>query len=82
MKSSFLILLSLFCITSGYSQNYPFPQNSIYKYGIYPLNRNHTDADSVYTNWKASHVTAQGAGGYRRVLWDTLRATVSALTDS
>jgi endo-1,4-beta-D-glucanase Y len=77
MKSSFLILLSLFCITSGYSQNYPFPQNSIYKYGIYPLNRNHTDADSVYTNWKASHVTAQGAGGYRRVLWDTLRATVS-----
>ncbi len=70
-------MLSLFCLTSGYSQNYPFHQNSIYKYGIYPLNRNHADVDSVYVNWKASHITGQGSGGYRRVLWDTLRATVS-----
>jgi len=42
-----------------------------------PSNRNHIDVDSAYTNWKNNHVTSQGAGGYRRVLWDTLKATVS-----
>lgn len=64
---------------AGYchSQNFPFPQNSTYSYGIMPSNKNHIDADTVYTNWKNKHVTSQGAGGYRRVIWDTLSATVS-----
>ncbi|CAF3692745.1 unnamed protein product [Rotaria sp. Silwood1] len=42
-----------------------------------PSNRNHNDVDTVYTNWKNNHVTTQGAGGYHRVIWDTLSATVS-----
>ncbi len=77
MKTTIIILLTLICLSSGYAQNYPFPQNEVYKYGIYPSNRNHTDLDTTFTNWKARHVTSQGAGGYRRVLWDTLRITVS-----
>lgn len=77
MKIISLIAILIFCYSTVNAQNYTFPQNEIYKYGIYPLNRNHTDADTAFANWKARHVTAQGAGGYRRVLWDTLRITVS-----
>lgn len=71
-----LFLLITFCGTS-YSQNFPFPQNATYSFGIMPANRNHNDVDTAYTNWKNNHVTSQGAGGYRRVVWDTLNATVS-----
>ncbi|MFA5010415.1 MAG: glycosyl hydrolase family 8 [Ignavibacteria bacterium] len=77
MKTTILIILSLICLSTVNSQNYPFPQNVIYKYGIYPSNKNHIDLDTTFINWKARHVTSQGAGGYRRVLWDTLRMTVS-----
>lgn len=74
----FCLLLLIFIINNSLSaQNFPFPQNSINPYGILPTNRNHIDVDSVYTNWKNNHVTSSGAGGFRRVVWDTLKATVS-----
>ena len=73
---TFLFLFFAFIGTSS-SQNFPFPQNAVNSYGIMPSNRNHIDVDTAYTNWKNNHVTSQGAGGYRRVVWDTLRATVS-----
>jgi len=73
---TFLIILFSFYGVS-YSQNFPFPQNAVNSYGIMPSNRNHNDADTAYTNWKNNHVTSEGAGGYRRVVWDTLKATVS-----
>jgi endo-1,4-beta-D-glucanase Y len=78
MKASLLLFLILISTSlTSFSQNYPFPRNEVYTFGIMPLNGNHVDADSVYQNWKANHVTSQGAGGFRRVLWDTLNATVS-----
>ncbi len=63
--------------TGARSQNFPFPQNSTNSFGIMPSNRNYNDVDTAYTNWKNNHVTTQGAGGFRRVIWDTLNATVS-----
>lgn len=77
MKISTLLFLFFVFIGTSYSQNFPFPQNAVNSFGIMPSNRNQIDVDTAYTNWKNNHVTSQGAGGYRRVLWDTLKATVS-----
>lgn len=77
MKKVLLILFLLISSNNLFSQTYPFPQNDVYPFGIMPTNRNSVDADSVYTNWKNRHVSTDGAGGFRRVIWDTLRATVS-----
>lgn len=78
MKLFLTLLASIFIFcTEVYSQNFPFPQNAVNSYGIMPSNRNHIDVDTAYINWKNTHVTTQGAGGYRRVIWDTLNATVS-----
>ena len=77
MKSLALIIFIFVFFGQSYSQNFPFPQNATYSFGIMPSNRNHIDVDTAYTNWKNNHVTSQGAGGFRRVVWDTLRATVS-----
>lgn len=72
---SFVFFIIFF--VNAHPQNFPFPQNAAYSYGIMPSNRNHIDADTAYLNWKSNHVTTQGAGGFRRVVWDTLKATVS-----
>jgi endo-1,4-beta-D-glucanase Y len=77
MKRALLIFFILICTNSSFSQTYPFPQNAVYPFGIMPTNKNSIDADSVYTNWKNRHITTDGAGAFRRVVWDTLRATVS-----
>lgn len=78
MKYFFTAIALLFLLKAEvYSQNFPFPQNSTNSFGIMPTNRNHTDVDTAYTNWKNNHVTSQGGGGFRRVIWDTLNATVS-----
>jgi len=42
-----------------------------------PTNRNATDASTAYTQWKNTYVTTNGAGPYRRVLFDDFTATVS-----
>lgn len=77
MKFLTLLILLFAVLGTTYSQNFPFPQNAVNSFGIMPSNRNHNDVDTAYTNWKNNHVTTQGAGGFRRVVWDTLRATVS-----
>lgn len=77
MKKVLLIFFLLISSNNLFSQIYPFPQNATYPFGIMPTNRNSVDADSVYTNWKNRHITTDGAGAFRRVVWDTLRATVS-----
>ena len=75
------IFLIFFILIIGsahiYAQNFPFPQNSSNSYGIMPSNRNYNDVDTVYSNWKAAHITSQGANGFKRVIWDTLNLTVS-----
>ncbi|HEX2787271.1 MAG TPA: glycosyl hydrolase family 8 [Ignavibacteria bacterium] len=77
MKKALFILFLLISSSNLFSQIYPFPQNQTYPFGIMPSNRNAVDADSVYANWKNRHITTDGAGAFRRVVWDTLRATVS-----
>ena len=77
MKVLMLFILFFAFLGTSHSQNFPFPQNAVNPYGIMPSNRNHNDADTAYINWKNNHVTSQGAGGFRRVVWDTLKATVS-----
>lgn len=77
MKKILLIFFLLISSNNIFSQTYSFPQNAVYPFGIMPSNRNSIDADSVYTNWKNRHVSAEGAGGFKRVVWDTMKATVS-----
>jgi endo-1,4-beta-D-glucanase Y len=52
------------------AQTLPFPQNADYPYGIMPTNRSHVDAQAAYDHWKSHFVTADGAGGFRRVFYD------------
>jgi endo-1,4-beta-D-glucanase Y len=77
MKYFTLLILFFAFFGQSNAQNFPFPQNAVNSFGIMPSNRNHNDVDTTYSNWKNNHVTTQGAGGFRRVVWDTLRATVS-----
>ncbi len=77
MKILTILTFLIIGATQIYAQNFPFPQNTTNSYGIMPSNRNHNDVDTAYSNWKNKHITSQGAGGYRRVIWDTLNATVS-----
>lgn len=57
--------------------NFPFPQNTIYSFGIMPEGRNSADAENSYINWKNTYIAEEGASGCRRVLWDDLSSTVS-----
>ncbi len=55
-----------------------FPQNQTYDYGIMPTTRNTQDALESYQEWKQKYVVEDGAGGFRRVLFDgEARETVS-----
>lgn len=64
-------------LNGGGCENFPFPQNLSYEYGIMPLQRNHAIAEASYMAWKTNYVTSQGACGYRRVLFDDMRSTTS-----
>ena len=55
----------------------PFPQNTVYPFGIMPSNRNHLDALASYLVWKNTYVTSDGACGYRRVLFNDRSTTYS-----
>lgn len=58
------------------AQNFPFPQNKVYTYGLMPTNRNSADASTAYTIWKNNFVVACGDGSYR-VKFDISAETVS-----
>ena len=42
-----------------------------------PDGRDFVDAENSYNDWKNTYVTSDGAGGFRRVLFDDLSSTVS-----
>jgi len=70
-KYTVLIVVSLILIALDCNaDNYPFPQNTVYPFGLMPVGRNYKDADTSYAAWKNSYVTQNGAGGFRRILSD------------
>ena len=72
-----IITLCLTAFNASYADNFPFPRNTIYPFGIMPVARNANDAEAAYLLWKNTYVTQQGAGGFRRVVWDDNSSTVS-----
>jgi hypothetical protein len=46
---------------------FPFPQNRFSANCTYPANFKNEDVQSVYNAWKTDLVTAEGAGGFKRV---------------
>ncbi len=55
--------------TTPVQLNYPF--------GSRPVSARLADATAAYQNWDVNQITANGALGYRRVLWDDGSSTVS-----
>jgi endo-1,4-beta-D-glucanase Y len=70
----FIILFFTYLL--GYSQTQPFPANKIFGYGLTPLSKNSSDAQSNYNIWKNNFVSACNNGRYR-VKFDTPTHTVS-----
>ncbi|HEY6728070.1 MAG TPA: glycosyl hydrolase family 8 [Polyangiaceae bacterium] len=47
--------------------NFPFPQNRESEHCVYPAAYSNADVRALYDAWKTHLVTADGAGGFRRV---------------
>lgn len=72
-----LLLLYFFLFYSASAQNYPFPQNVQYVYGIKPTNAKHTDALKSYNNWKSVYLVDDGLTRKRVLFGDINNSTVS-----
>lgn len=78
MRFKVIVTTFIVCLPSvSLCQNFPFPQNRTYQYGIMPGGRNHQHAQSSYLTWKNTYVTSAGACGYRRVLFNDMSSTYS-----
>lgn len=80
MKASIknTLLLTLLCLSvlQINAQNFPFPQNRQYKFGLMASNRSAQDARKAYNTWKTNFLTTCGNGRYR-VKFDNPAQTVS-----
>lgn len=70
----FVWLLLLF--STGYAQDFPFPVNTTYNYGLMPEGNNHQEAMDAYNFWHDNYVEDCG-GGELRVMFDDMSQTVS-----
>ncbi|OJJ19220.1 hypothetical protein BKI52_20630 [marine bacterium AO1-C] len=71
-------LLVLMCLLNiqTQAQNFPFPQNKVYAYGLKPQNASAQDAQKAYNTWKTNFLTPCANGRYR-VKFDNPSQTVS-----
>jgi endo-1,4-beta-D-glucanase Y len=74
-KISIIIILFLISFL-GYAQTQIFPANKVFSYGLMPLSKNSSDAQSNYNIWKNNFITPCNNGRYR-VKFDTTTQTVS-----
>lgn len=74
-KNSLLIILFLMSFF-GYSQTQIFPANKVFNYGLMPMSKSSSDAQSNYNIWKNNFITPCNNGRYR-VKFDTATQTVS-----
>lgn len=52
---------------SASTANYPFPQNIVSEFCVYPSNYDNADVRAAYELWKDTVITDAGASGYLRV---------------
>lgn len=71
-----LFVLHCLLTIEAKAQNFPFPQNKVYQYGLMPANRSAQDAQKAYNTWKANFLTPCSNGSYR-VKFDNPAQTVS-----
>jgi hypothetical protein len=71
-----LILFNCLLTLHLHAQNFPFPQNQTYAYGLKPQNAKAADAQKAYNTWKANFLTPCSNGRYR-VKFDNPSQTVS-----
>ncbi|HAS39578.1 MAG TPA: hypothetical protein DCS93_03825 [Microscillaceae bacterium] len=71
-----LMVFLCLCIAQVQAQNFPFPQNKTYDYGLKPQNASAQDAQKAYNTWKTNFLTPCANGRYR-VKFDNPSQTVS-----
>ncbi|MBX9853628.1 MAG: carbohydrate-binding protein [Cytophagaceae bacterium] len=81
MKNKVLHIIPIFILVlllslNVQAQNFPFPQNRVYGFGLMPGNRSGADAQSAYNTWKTNFLASCANGRYR-VKFDDPNQTVS-----
>jgi|GEM_PF-5862867 len=73
-----LLTLTLLSTTTFAQENYSYPHNIQYDYGLLPTNANASDPENAYNEFKDNWVTSDGATPYQRVKSDFIEGCPTA----